>query len=40
MAHPNALKAKLGHAASIGGAPYVERAAFSDEVIGKLLEMA
>ena len=39
MAHPNALNAKLGHAASIGGAAYVERVAFSDEVMGKLLAM-
>ena len=39
MAHPNAVRAKLGHAASIGGPSYVERAAFSDEMMGKLLEM-
>ena len=39
MAHPNALNAKLGHAASIGGAAYVERAALSDEVMGKLISM-
>lgn len=39
MAHPNALNAKLGHAASIGGAAYVERAALSDETMNKLVAM-
>ena len=39
MAHPNALHAKLAHAANIGGAAYVERAALSDEVMGQLVEM-